>query len=318
MLVRLIVMGSGPFAVPTFQALLDSDHSILALVTRPPRTAPGRRKKPVNPMRQVADQHSLPVLEPDNVNAHQSQQELLALASDLMVVCDYGQILKARTLATARLGGINLHASLLPKYRGAAPIQWAIFHGESETGVTVIHMTPQLDAGPCVAQHRVAIDPDESAVELEQRLAVLGTDVVCSVIDELEVHQAVAGQAQDEVQASLAPRLKKTDGQVDWSRTADQIRNQVRAMKPWPATYTQWLRPGPEPLRIILDDVAVRDDPTESAIAGTVVSADKRHVWVATGDGQLSLQRVQPSGRRVMSIDQFLAGHPLRAGDRFG
>ena len=171
---RLVMMGTGPFAVPTFRALLASPHEMLGLVTRPDKPAHRREKSPANPMREVALQHRLKVFEPESINSPEAQAWLGELAADLFVVCDYGQILSRDILSLARLGGINLHASLLPKYRGAAPINWAIYHGETETGVTVIHMTPQLDAGPCLVQHRTPIGPDETAPDLETRLAELG------------------------------------------------------------------------------------------------------------------------------------------------
>ena len=179
---RLVMMGTGPFAVPTFRALLASPHEMLGLITRPDRPAHRREKTPANPMREVPRQNGLAVFEPQSINSPEAQAQLRQWAADLFVVCDYGQILSRETLSLARLGGINLHASLLPKYRGAAPINWAIYHGETETGVTVIHMTPQLDAGPCLVQHRTPIGPTETAPELEARLAELGTGAVLEAI----------------------------------------------------------------------------------------------------------------------------------------
>ena len=171
-----------------------------------------------------------------------SQDRLRALAADLFVICDYGQILSAETLATARLGGINVHGSLLPKYRGAAPINWAIYHGETETGVSIIHMTPRVDAGPLVAQGRTPIGPEETAVELEGRLAEIGSWLARRTIDEIAAGQ-LEEIPQDLSQASKARRLKRTDGLIDWARPAAAIKNQVRAMEPWPKTYTFWHRP---------------------------------------------------------------------------
>jgi methionyl-tRNA formyltransferase len=165
------------------------------------------------------------------------------------VVCDYGQILAPATLATARRGGVNLHGSLLPKYRGAAPINWAIYHGETESGVTVIHITPQIDAGPCIAQARTAIGPDETAAELEVRLAELGAGLMCEAIDLLEEGRQQA-LPQDAALAGKAPRLKKSDGLIDWRRPAAAIKNHVRAMEPWPKTYTFWHRCDGPPLRL--------------------------------------------------------------------
>ena len=165
---RLVMMGTGPFAVPTLESLLDSSHEVVALVTRPSVAAQtrGKTKAPPNPMRELAESRGLPVLDPVNVNEDSFRPALIALRPELLVVCDYGQILSPAALSVAPLGGINLHGSLLPKYRGAAPVQWAIWRGEQETGVTVIHMTPRLDAGPNLAQLTTAIGPAETAAEL--------------------------------------------------------------------------------------------------------------------------------------------------------
>ena len=168
-------------------------------------------------------------------------REFRQLSPDLLVVCDYGEILRPETLATARLGGINLHGSLLPKYRGAAPVQWAILRGETETGNSIIQMTPGLDAGPCLAQQRTPIDPDEDAEQLETRLAAMGAELVLRVIDELESGTAKP-IAQDAGLASKAPRLKKEQGAIDWSRPAQEIKNQVRGLRPWPRAFTFWHR----------------------------------------------------------------------------
>lgn len=256
---RIVVLGTGPFGVPMLAWLLASPHPVRALVTRPTPLPTGREKGPVNPMRQLAESRNLPVFAPHSVNLPEGQALLADLAPDLLVVCDYGEILSAATLALAPLGGINLHASLLPKYRGAAPIQWALYHGEPETGVTVIHMTPRLDAGPILAVRRTPIGDEETHPELEARLAELGVEAVDEALRKLAAWDRVSplGEPQDARLASRAPRLRKVHGEVDWSRTAEQIRNQVRAFKPWPGTYTFWHRTGHQPLRIVLDRVSV-------------------------------------------------------------
>jgi methionyl-tRNA formyltransferase len=241
---------------------------------------------------------------------------LTRLAGDLLVVCDYGQILSAATLATCRHGGINLHASLLPKYRGAAPIQWAILHGETETGVTIIHMTPQLDAGPCVAQARVSIGDEETAAELEPRLADVGARLVCETIDAVEAG-TVQPLPQDAALASKAPRLKKTDGLIDWSRPAAAIKNHVRAMTPWPASYTFWHRSAGPPVRLILGSMSAVDGPGEF-VPGAVVEAAGKRLVIACGQGAVAPASIQPAGKQAMPVDEFLRGHPLRRGDRLG
>ncbi|MFN0021279.1 MAG: methionyl-tRNA formyltransferase [Pirellulaceae bacterium] len=316
---RILPLGTGPFAVPTFRWLLDSSHVVPALVTRPTQAAKGREKASLNPMQDLAIERGLEVYAPDSINTEEARQKLAAWQPDLLVVCDYGQILSRELLAVAPLGGINLHGSLLPKYRGAAPVHWAVYNGDAETGVTVIHMTPRLDGGPCLAVRRTPIGSDETMAELEQRLSLLGVEAVQEAIEKLSHWDRVSpiGEIQDQSQATKAPRLKKTDGAVDWSRSAEQICNQVRAFKPWPATYTNWLRASGEPLRLILDHVSVISD-QGSPNPGEVQFCDGKHLVIATGRDALSIHALQPAGKRVMEIAEFLRGYPVRVGDRFG
>jgi methionyl-tRNA formyltransferase len=326
---RLIMMGTGPFAVPTLRALAASDHDVALVVTRPPR---GRTQQS-SPLQQAADELSLTVWLPESVNRPDAHERLTELQADLLVVCDYGEILKPDVLDTTRLGGVNLHGSLLPKYRGAAPVQRAILAGETHSGNSVIQMTPGLDAGPCLGQQRVAIDPDEDAGQLEARLAALGAELVLRVVGEL-----AAGTArpldQDAGVASKAPRLKKEEGAIDWSRSALEIKNQVRALRPWPRAYTFWHRadgPAGPPLRLNIDRVAIVEPgtvdlgggvdsgsvPSIQVTPGSAVDTHGRLI-VVTGNGLLELIELQPAGKRSMSAGEFLRGHRLVPGDHFG
>jgi methionyl-tRNA formyltransferase len=313
---RLLMMGTGPFAVPTFARLVESPHEILSLITRPPRPLHGKSRAEANPMQQFAEERGLRIHAPEDVNAPDARAIVASYRPDLLVVCDYGQILSRDVLEIPRLGGINLHASLLPKYRGAAPINWAIYRGEVETGVTVIHMTPRLDAGPAIVQLSTPIGPDETAVELEPRLALLGAPAILSAIDALENDKAEPIE-QDPAKATRARRLTKNDGLVDWSRTAAEIKNQVRALVPWPKTHTTWMRATGGPLGLILDcvQVAACDD---AAAAGTIVEAQGERLVVATGQGALFIERIQPAGKRVMAGGEFLRGYHPQVGDHFG
>ncbi len=363
---RIVMMGTGPFAVPTFRALLATPerYRVLSLVTRPDRVSPERlgssRSKsaaPVNPMRDVAIEHDLPVFEPDSINSPAAQEFLQQQAVDLYVVCDYGQILSRETLSLSRLGGINLHGSLLPKYRGAAPINWAIYHGERETGITVIHMTPTLDGGPCLVQVSLPIEPHETAPVIEAKLSELGPHAVEQAIEMLAAMlsnssssvQATQSVSQDPAQVTKAPRLKKTDGLIDWSRTAEQIVNQIRAFQPWPKSHTFWTPSGKEPLRLIIEAAAPAstsnllnvgadshprplpaDQGDEDACVlrssnsaedgvspGTVLVSTKQLI-VSCGDGAIELLQIQPAGKRVMTAEEFLRGYSVQIGDRLG
>jgi methionyl-tRNA formyltransferase len=315
---RLVILGTGPFAVPTLKALAASPHEIALVVTRPPRG----RDPQASPLQRAGEQLSLPIWSPESVNLSESQARLTALSADLLVVCDYGEILKSETLATTRLGGINLHGSLLPKFRGAAPVQWAILRGEAETGNSVIQMTPGLDAGPCLGQQRTPIDPDEDAATLEARLSTMGAELVIEVVEQL-----AAGIArpirQDAASASKAPRLKKEQGAIDWSLPAIEINNLIRAVRPWPRAYTFWHRKDAPPLRLNIDRAraasAARatEEPSATPAPGTILQADQ-HLIVATGDGALDLLELQPAGKRAMPASEFLRGNRIGVGDRLG
>ena len=313
---RLIMMATGPFAVPTFLGLYDSRHAVAALATAPLRSHRGQDVPAASTLREIAGAHGTPLLDAEDINAAPWPARLADYRADLLVVCDYGQRLTPETLATARLGGINLHASLLPKYRGAAPINWAIYHGETQTGVTVIHMTPRIDAGPCIAQAPLAIQPEETAGELELRLAELGAGLVRQTIDGLQAGPLEA-LPQDPALASKAPRLKKIDGLIDWRRGATAIKDHVRAMDPWPKTYTFWHRPDGPPLRLILGPVAVIES-SAAAAPGTVLEAAEGRLVIAAGQGAVLPRSVQPAGKRPLEIEEFLRGYHLRPGDRLG
>jgi len=318
---RIVMMGTGAFAVPIFRRLLESSHEVPALVTRPvPQAPPGRRiTVPPNPMREVAEAAGLPVVAPESINSVDSLDLLRGYRADLFMVCDYGQILSAAALGSSRLGGINLHASLLPRYRGAAPINWAIYEGETETGVTVIHMTPGLDAGPCLIQRATPIGPSENAGQLERRLAEIGADAVLESLQMLAAWdgQSVLGVIQDPSRATRAPRLKKSDGEVRWEQSAEQIARQVRAFQPWPGTFTHWLR-SPAPLRLALWQVEAEPQSSGCPLPGTVVSADDQGLRVACGSGVLRITELQPSGKNRLPVGQFLRGYPLPVGERLG
>ena len=314
---RLLMLVTGPFAVPTFHAFFNTRHSVTALVTAPSRTHRGQPVAPTSSIREVAREHGTPIFDPEDVNAPEAQAQLAGYTADLLITCDYGQILSSATLATARHGGVNLHAALLPKYRGAAPINWAIYHGETETGVTVIHMTPRIDAGPSIAQARVAIGADETSAELEVRLAQVGARLMCEAIDLIEAGRAQP-LPQDASQASKAPRLKKTDGQIDWSRSAAALKNHVRAMEPWPKTHTFWRRADGPPVRLILGPLAVVETGTADRPPGTVIEAGDGRLVIAAGAGAVAPKSIQPSGKRLLPVDEFLRGYHVRPGERFG
>jgi methionyl-tRNA formyltransferase len=324
---RLVLMGTGPFAVPTFARLIESGaHTIAGVITRPEKPARGKVDVDLHPVRTLARQHGLPLHAPESINSDEAHALLRELAADLFVVCDYGQILKPAALELSQHGGINLHGSLLPKYRGAAPIQWAIYHGETETGVTVIHMTPRLDGGPILEQVATPIGPDETNVELEPRLSLLGVTAVEAAIAKIAAGD-ITGLPQDPALVTKAPRLAKTAGAIDWTRTAKQIHDQIRALVPWPKTYTHWLREGQEPLRFIVDRARaidhtnkVADNKAADGIgghSGTIIAAGEQLV-VQCGRGALAIEQLQPAGKKSQTTAEFQRGHKVPVGAKFG
>jgi methionyl-tRNA formyltransferase len=322
---RIVVMGTGPFAVPMFHGLLASRHEVVAVVTRPDR-APAGRRPPPNPMREAAVAAGIGILDPDDVNAPAAVATLAALRPDLFVVCDYGQILSRDLLAVPPFGGVNLHGSLLPRHRGAAPVQGAILEGDAVSGVSVIHMTPALDAGNVIVARATPVGPRETAAELEPRLAAIGVEAVLEAVERLEAAVAATGSAagvgipQEAAKATRAPRLAKADGVVDGSQPAPRIERLRRALEPWPRAAT-FFTPGAGPRqRLVLADVEVAAHPqVASAAAGTVLDTASGRIVVACGQGTaLAITQVVPEGRRPMAAADFLRGSPLLPGMRLG
>lgn len=312
---RLIVLGTGDFALPMFERLCDSPFQVVALVTQPDR--PQGRKQQLIPSRikQAALTRGIPVFQPEDVNAEESLELIRAGEPDLLVTAAYGQILSPQLLAIPRWGGINLHGSVLPAYRGAAPVARAIQNGEVETGVTVIQMTPKIDAGGILAVARTPIGPDETAGELEQRLAELGAPLVVE-----SVAAIAAGSArvlpQDHTRATKAPKLRKEDGIIDWTRSAKAVHDHVRAMQPWPAAFTYWSPSGPpgvRRLRWIVHRTAVEEG---SGPPGTILEATRDRLIAAAGSGAVRLLVLQLPGKRALTAAEFLRGHHVSPGDR--
>jgi methionyl-tRNA formyltransferase len=312
----LIMLGTGDFALPTFVRLLDAGHRVAALVTQPDR--PQGRKQELIPSRikQAALARGVRVEQPEDVNAPEALEMVRAIGPDLLVTAAYGQILSADLLAIPRLGGLNLHGSILPAYRGAAPVARAIERGERETGVTVIRMSPRVDAGGMIAFARTEIGPDETAGELEGRLAELGAPWIVEVIA-----QVVAGTAQvlpqDRSKVTKAPKLRKEDSRIDWSKSDQEVHNLVRAMQPWPTASTSWQPAdvGRAPMRLIVHRTALAEGEGDP---GTVLEAEGDRLIVAAGRGAVRLLVVQLAGKKAMGVAEFLRGHHVFPRDRMG
>lgn len=315
MTLRIAMLGTGSFALPTFQGLLDSPHTIVGLITQPDRTGAGHHQHR-NPLKELAIARGLPVFQPVKASAPESLDVLASWQADLYVVAAYGQILSTKLLSLPRLGAINVHASILPKHRGASPIQHAVWVGDSETGITIFQIVRELDAGPVLAIERTPIGANETSGELEERLATFAVPVLLRVVDQLDAGTATP-RPQDHSQATYARRLSKADGEIRWSQTADEIACHVRAMQPWPKAFSHWHRPDHAPLRVIVPRVSVMAD-TTSAQPGTVLPSVPGQLIVKAGKDAVALESLQPDGKRSMNVADFLRGYPVQPGQRFG
>ncbi len=329
---RIVMMGTGTFAEPTFEALLAAKENVVGLVTQPERDAGrkgGSTRQTGKGTAAIAREAGVPVAQPESVNTPEGLAQLKAFAPDLLVVAAYGQILSKDVIAVPKLGAINVHASLLPKYRGASPVAHAILNGETRTGVTIIRITPGLDAGDMLAKESLDILPDETTGELEARLAPLGARLALDVIRRMKAGP-VSGEKQDPSQVTKAPKLKKEDGLIDWSKPAEAICRQVRAMQPWPTAYTFFHRPGKEPMRVIVTALGIfpvrcSNDFVPGHLFTDPTGRFRSSLFVAGGfaDGgetreALELLSLQPAGKKRMTAEEFLRGHPIQDGYRFG
>ncbi len=319
---RIVMMGTGSFAEPTFSALLKNGLPVIGLYTQPDHTGVKIRSSTRlagSGMKGIAEQASIPIFQPASINTPEAIAELQALAPDLLVVAAYGQILKPAVIATPQLGAINVHASLLPKYRGASPIAHAILNGETESGVTIIRIVPGLDAGEMLAQEAVSIAAQETTGELEARLARLGAPLCVQVIQQLQAGP-VAGVPQDSALVSKAPKFTKEHGLIDWAQPVARIVMHNRAMQPWPTAYTFFHRPGKEPMRIIINRVHAVGVAQSPGIPGEiVVKPTSGFIHVHCGDGQvLQVDELQPAGKKRMTAEEFTRGYAIQPGFHFG
>lgn len=318
-------MGTPAFAVPSLNALLAHGENIVAVVTQPDRPSGRGRKLAPPPVKEVALQAAIPVLQPQKIKGEDFLARLRSFLPDLIVVAAFGRILPGHLLHMPPLGTINVHGSLLPKYRGAAPVQWALLKGETTTGITIMQMDEGLDTGDILFTEKIAIDPEDTAGSLMVKLAELGGHALVKAIDLLREGKIVRIK-QDNSLATLAPPLSKDMGRINWTESAAAISRLIRGLDPWPATYTM-----AEGTRMRLFAPKVIDSPAECksieqhltergmAIApGTICLTGQEGLVIATGSKFLLIREVQPEGGRRMTVDSYLRGHPLKEGQVIG
>jgi methionyl-tRNA formyltransferase len=308
---RVAFFGTPEFAVPTLQKLIDSRHDVVAVVSQPDRPKGRGHKEQPTPTRVTAEAAGIAVLQPARIKDEEVLRTVHGMNLDLGVVAAYGKILSDQLLAIPRLGMINVHASLLPEYRGAAPVHRAVIDGRTETGVTIMRVVRELDAGPMFARATRPIGPDETSLEVDQALAIMGADLLLEVVEQLAANTA-REEPQDHGRASYAHKLTKGDGTIDWGLPAARIHNLVRGLHPWPLVSTHL-----GDRRFLLHRTG-RTGEKSGAPPGTIVEATGDRLDVAGGDGEvLRILQLQPEGRRVMTAREFLAGRGAAAGDLF-
>jgi methionyl-tRNA formyltransferase len=307
----VVFFGTPPFAERSLARIDASGHRLVGVVTQPDRPR-GRGQKLVSgPVKSFAEARGLPVLQPTRLRDEAFMAAITAWRPDIAVVAAYGRILPQALIDLPRLGTINVHGSLLPRWRGAAPVHRAILAGDTETGVTIMRLVQALDAGPMLARTRVTIGPEETSAALEARLADAGAELLVATLDRL-AEGPVPEEEQAAGEVTYAPRLERHESRVDWTRSAPEIHNQIRGLQPWPAAVVLF-----HGRRLTLLESAVVVPAAASGEPGTVVAVQPDGLIVATGAGALEVTRVQLEGRPAMAVRQFLNGHPVTAGDRF-
>ncbi|MBJ6799557.1 methionyl-tRNA formyltransferase [Geomonas propionica] len=306
---RIIFMGTPEFACPTLRTLIERGENVVAVVTQPDRPKGRGQQTLPPPVKVLAEEHGIPVLQPVKVRLPESIEQIRALEPDLIVVIAFGQILPKALLDIPKHGCINVHASLLPRYRGAAPLNWCIINGENETGVTTMMMDVGLDTGDMLLKSATPIDPDEDTQSLHDRMSRLGAELLAETLDRLVAGELIP-EKQDDALTCYAPMMKKEDGLIDWTRSARDIKNQVRGMTPWPGAFS------------FLDDKLLKVYKVQ-ATAGTgnpgeVVAAGRDGIEVACGEGSLLIRELQLEGKKRMAAGDFLAGYKVPAGSLLG
>lgn len=301
---RIIFAGTPDFSVAPLKTLVDSKHDVIAVYTQPDRPAGRGRKLTASPVKQTALEHDLPVFQPESLKTPEAQAEIEALQADVMIVVAYGLILPKAVLEMPKYGCLNIHASLLPRWRGAAPIQRAIQMGDAETGVTIMQMDIGLDTGDMLTRLKTPITPEDTAQTLHDRLSSLGCDAMMTTLTLLQSEQLVPVK-QDEANVTYAEKLNKAEAEIDWQASAETLACQIQAFNPWPVAFTQYQG---QPLRIWQANVG---DITTKKPPGLVISVTKAGMEIATGEGSLLIKQVQPSGKKAMPAYDFAQARQL-------
>lgn len=302
---NIIFAGTPDFAAQHLQALIDSPHNVIAVYTQPDKPAGRGKKLQASPVKQLAEQHQIPVYQPKSLRKPETQAELTALHADVMVVVAYGLILPQAVLDASTYGCLNVHGSLLPRWRGAAPIQRAIWAGDKQTGVTIMQMDAGLDTGDMLHKVFYDIDSQDTSADLYHKLAEIAPNALIEVLNHL-TDGTFTAESQDDTQSNYAEKLSKEEAKLDWQLSAAQLERNIRAFNPWPMAYLQLTdeQGNPQTLKVYQATVL----PSVSQTPGTIISADKNGIQIATADGVLNLLQLQPAGKKPMSAQDLLNG----------
>ena len=308
---KILFFGTPEFALPSLKALIETPNEILGVVTQPDRPKGRGRKLTPPPIKVLAQKHNLPIYQPEAVRDKLFLKEVQQLKPDLLVVVAFGQFLPKALLEIPPLGGINVHPSLLPKYRGAAPINWAIINGETITGISIIKVSLQMDSGDILFQKAISIEPDETAGELHDKLATLGAEALLETIRQMQ-SGTIISIPQDDRLATYAPKLKREDGYIHWDKPAINIANLIRGLAPFPGAYTYLDGKLLKLFRPKTISASVEAPP------GTIVEATHDGLKISTGQGVLLIKEVQLQGKRRLPVKEFIKGHPDLKGKKLG
>ena len=306
---RIVFMGTPEFAVPSLRALIEVGENVVAIVTQPDKPRGRGKKLTPPPVREAALKHNIPVFQPEKIKDEPFITAISNFSPDVIAVVAYGKILPKAILDIPPKGCINVHASILPKYRGAAPINWAIINGEKETGITTMLLDEGMDTGDMLLTEKVEIRDDDTASSLHDRLKYIGADLLIKTIKGIK-SETIRPIPQDDSQATYAPMLKKEDGRIDWTMKAEEIKNLIRGFFPWPGAYTRW---DGKQIKIFKAEVeaGVKEEP------GTVINISTEGIFVATGKGILLIKELQPENKNRMTASEFIKGYRIVKGQIF-
>lgn len=312
---RIVFLGSAQFGVPCLDAIYHSRHELVGVFTQPARPAGRHRSQPTpTEVALWCEKHNLPCIEAPNINTPEMVKQMADCQADLMVVIAFGQKISQEVIALQKHRAVNVHASLLPKYRGAAPIHWAIVNGETETGISIITLADRMDAGMILAQDATPILPDDTVQSVHDKLSALAVGTLMKTIEQFDADNVTCCE-QDETQVTYAPKLKKEDGYIDWNRSAGAIVNQIRGLWPWPAAESVYVsaKTGKTWRVAMCQAQAVSRTRENGDVSGTLDA----HLNVICGDGALQILKLKPAGSHLMDFEAYVNGHDCQPGDLF-